>query len=119
MHKNCPSISVNKQWESDVELSDNDSVDSDGNLVTEIDSIEETGTMNAPIGCTIAVTTGSPVTNHAACPTASPDLALQGTPTEEQSKKRKAPDDCHIPILWSQLHNIVTQNMACSKCGSP
>jgi hypothetical protein len=117
MHKNCPRVSVYKQWDSDVELSDDDSVDSEGSSITVIESLEETRTMNAPIGRTIAVIPGSPVTNPFASPTASPDLALQDTLTEERSKKRNAPDDCHVLILWSELQNLVSKHMACSKCG--
>ena len=37
--------------------------------------------------------------------------------TKKKGKKRKAPDDCHVILLWSELENLVKCHMACTKCG--
>jgi hypothetical protein len=42
--------------------------------------------------------------------------ALEETPPEKRRVKRKPPDDCHVIVPWSQLANLIQQNMVCSGC---
>jgi hypothetical protein len=44
--------------------------------------------------------------------------ALDETPENKRSATRKAPDDCHVPLVqWSELQKLVKDRMACAKCG--
>jgi hypothetical protein len=44
--------------------------------------------------------------------------ALEETPPDKKRVKRKPPDDCHVIVRWSQLSNLIKQNMVCSGCGN-
>ncbi len=46
------------------------------------------------------------------------DIALEETPPEKRSTRRKPPDDCHVIIRWSELSNLIKKNMFCSGCGN-
>jgi hypothetical protein len=115
--------------QSDNNYSDDDSVDSEGSSITVIvdDSTEKRIPINEPrtpaspddsvpeeqtLSPTNRVTPGTPCVFSLP-----PPKELRKTPPEELKKKRKAADDCHVLIRWSELVNLVTSHMACAKCG--
>jgi hypothetical protein len=114
--------------QSDDNYSDDDSVDSAGSSITVIEnSTEKRIPLNEPrtpaspedslpeeqtLSPSNKVTPGTPCVLSLPPPT-----ELQETPPEELKKKRKAADDCHVLIRWSELKNLVTSHMACAKCG--
>jgi hypothetical protein len=51
------------------------------------------------------------------CATRLVDLALLETPEHKQSKQRKAPDDWHVLIHWSELQKLVKECFSCAGCG--
>ena len=83
----------------DSQSGDDESIDSDeSSSVTELDYLEST------------------TLSGSSSPSVLP-FSLEETPPEKRRKKRKPAADCHVLIPWSSLLNLVTENMACAKCG--
>jgi hypothetical protein len=92
--------------------SDDDSIASAGSSIT-VNIVD----LSLPSEATNIVT---PVTPASPLPVANrsfADIALEETPPEKRAVKRKAPDDCHVIIRWSQLACLIKENMNCSGCG--
>jgi hypothetical protein len=84
---------------------DDDSTASDGSRVT---VNEETIFMPTSIVLETPVVTTPPSS-----------IALEETPPQKRNVKRKPPIDCHVIIRWSQLSQLMKENMVCSNCGGP
>jgi NADPH-dependent glutamate synthase beta subunit-like oxidoreductase len=87
--------------------------DNDSSVGSRVTILEETETEILLATSVPVVTPGS--TPH--CATHLVDLALGKTPKDKRSNQRKALDDCHVLISWSELQKLVNEHFVCAGCG--
>jgi hypothetical protein len=101
--------------ESDIS-SDEESLASEGSRIT---STEETRMTLEEVVTSVTSTNVAPSSPPASAIRSSGDIALEATPPEMMAVIRKKPDDCHVVLRWSQLTQLIKENMVCSDCSNP